>query len=76
MVSLVSSCTSSRSVTGSTSPVEASPRSSRARSRVTSPVPVIRAVASTSGSIRERLSTATAISGRSSDRLSDRSVRG
>jgi hypothetical protein len=53
-----------------------SSRSSRARSRETSPDPVIRAVGSTSGSIRDRLSTATAISGRSSDRVSDMSVRG
>ena len=52
-----------------------SPVSSRARSRVTSPAPSSRAVGSSSPSIRGRLSTATAISGRSSDRVSDRSVR-
>ena len=75
MVSLVSSCTPSRSVTASMSRRSMSSRSSRARSRVTSPVPVSSAVAATSGSIRDRLSTATAISGRSSDRVSDMSVR-
>ena len=53
-----------------------SPVSSRARSTVTSPVPVICAVGPVRASIRVLLSTAMAISGRSSDRVRDRSVRG
>ena len=70
MVSFVSSCTSSCSETGGMSPL-----SSRARSSVTSPAPHSRAAVPASGSSRARVSTATAISGRSSDRVSDWSVR-
>ena len=53
----------------------ASPLSSRARSRVTSPVRLSSSVGPSTVSMRERLSTAIAVSGRSSERVSDRSVR-
>ena len=71
MVSFVASFRSSGRVTGPMSPV-----SIRARSRVTSPLLVRRAASLSIASMRGLASTATATSGRSSDRVSDRSVRG
>ncbi|MGH3410802.1 MAG: hypothetical protein ACRDRJ_51150 [Streptosporangiaceae bacterium] len=52
-----------------------SPVSSRARSRVTRPGRLSSSVRSSTASMRGRLSTATATSGRSSDNVSDWSVR-